>query len=63
MKATLVLALALGLLLAHAMGSPQSAAPDWAVYFSPDGGATRAIVEEFGRAKAPPRSPGEISTA
>jgi phosphatidylserine/phosphatidylglycerophosphate/cardiolipin synthase-like enzyme len=24
----------------------------WAVYFSPDGGATRAVVEALGRAKA-----------
>jgi phosphatidylserine/phosphatidylglycerophosphate/cardiolipin synthase-like enzyme len=52
MKATLVLALALGLLLSPALGSPQPAAPDWAVYFSPDGGATRAIVETLGRAQS-----------
>jgi phosphatidylserine/phosphatidylglycerophosphate/cardiolipin synthase-like enzyme len=51
MKTIRVLTFTVGLLLAPALGSPQSTGPEWSVYFSPTGGATQAIVEELGRAK------------
>jgi hypothetical protein len=47
MKTVWVLTLTLGLLLASTLRSTQPAGPEWAVYFSPDGGATKAIEEEF----------------
>jgi len=45
-KTILILTLTLGLILSPTQGSPHPAAPhhepDWTVYFSPDGGATKA---------------------
>ena len=48
---TLVLALTLGLSPALGFSGPAPHESDWAVYFSPDGGATKAIVEVLGRAR------------
>jgi phosphatidylserine/phosphatidylglycerophosphate/cardiolipin synthase-like enzyme len=57
LKTILTVTLTLGLILAPTLGvsgpalhhEPQADQP-WAVYFSPDGGATAAIVEVLGRA-------------
>ncbi len=55
MKTIRILTLTLGLIFSPTQGSPQPAAPphepNWAVYFSPNGGATAAIVEELDHAK------------